>query len=110
MNIIGDVRGKDCIIIDDIIDSGGTIINAADALVKKGARNVYVFITHAVLSGEAIKNIQKSRIKKLVITDTIDNSKKIKKANKIQVLSISQLMAEAIKRISNSTSVSSLFN
>ena len=62
------------------------------------------------LSGEAIKNIQKSRIKKLVITDTIDNSKKIKKANKIQVLSISQLMAEAIKRISNSTSVSSLFN
>ena len=110
MNIIGDVKGKDCIIIDDIIDSGGTIINAADALVKKGARNVYVFITHAVLSGDAIKNIQKSRIKKLVITDTIDNSKKIKKANKIQVLSISQLMAEAIKRISNSTSVSSLFN
>ena len=95
---------------DSIIDSGGTIINAADALVKKGARNVYVFITHAVLSGDAIKNIQKSRIKKLVITDTIDNSKKIKKANKIQVLSISQLMAEAIKRISNSTSVSSLFN
>ena len=71
---------------------------------------VYVFITHAVLSGDAIKNIQKSRIKKLVTTDTIDNSKKIKKANKIQVLSISQLMAEAIKRISNSTSVSSLFN
>ena len=69
-----------------------------------------MFITHAVLSGDAIKNIQKSRIKKLVITDTIDNSKKIKKSNKIQVLSISQLMAEAIKRISNSTSVSSLFN
>ena len=69
-----------------------------------------MFITHAVLSGDAIKNIQKSKIKKLVITDTIDNSKKIKKANKIQVLSISQLMAEAIKRISNSTSVSSLFN
>ena len=99
MNIIGNVKGKDC-----------TIINAADALVKQGAKNVYVFITHAVLSGNAIKNIQKSRIKKLVITDTIDNSKKIKKTNKIQVLSISQLMAEAIKRISNSTSVSSLFN
>ena len=110
MNIIGDVKNKDCVIVDDIIDSGGTIVNAADALIKKGARNIYVFITHAVLSGEAIKNIQKSRIKKLVITDTIDNSKKIKKANKIQVLSISQLMAEAIKRISNSTSVSSLFN
>ena len=110
MNIIGNVKGKDCIIIDDIIDSGGTIINAADALVKKGAKSVYVFISHAVLSGNAIKNIQKSKIKKLIITDTIDNTKKINKANKIQVLSIAQLMAEAIKRISNSTSVSSLFN
>ena len=110
MNIIGNVKGKDCVIIDDIIDSGGTIINAADALIKKGAKSVYVFISHAVLSGNAIKNIQKSKIKKLIITDTIDNSKKIKKTNKIQVLSIAQLMAEAIKRISNSTSVSSLFN
>ncbi len=110
MNIIGDVQGKDCIIVDDIIDSGGTIINAADALIKKGARNVYVFITHAVLSGDAINKIQKSKIKKLIITDTIDNSKKIKKTTKIQVLSIAPLMAEAIKRISNSTSVSSLFN
>ncbi len=110
MNIIGDVQGKDCIIVDDIIDSGGTIINAADALIKKGARNVHVFITHAVLSGDAINKIQKSKIKKLIITDTIDNSKKIKKASKIEVLSIAPLMAEAIKRISNSTSVSSLFN
>ena len=110
MNIIGNVNDKDCIIIDDIIDSGGTIINAADALMKKGAKSVYVFISHAVLSGNAIKNIQKSKIKKLIITDTIDNTKKINKANKIQVLSIAQLMAEAIKRISNSTSVSSLFN
>ena len=110
MNIIGNVKGKDCMIIDDIIDSGGTIINAADALIKKGARSVHVFITHAVLSGDAINKIQKSKIKKLIITDTIDNSKKIKKASKIEVLSIAQLMAEAIKRISNSTSVSSLFN
>jgi len=110
MNIVGNVQGKDCIIVDDIIDSGGTIVNAADALVKKGARNVHVFITHAVLSGDAISKIQKSKIKKLIITDSIDNSKKIKKASKIEVLSIAQLMAEAIKRISNSTSVSSLFN
>ena len=110
MNIVGNVQGKDCIIVDDIIDSGGTIVNAADALVKKGARNVHVFITHAVLSGDAINKIQKSKIKKLIITDSIDNSKKIKKASKIEVLSIAQLMAEAIKRISNSTSVSSLFN
>ena len=71
---------------------------------------MHVFITHAVLSGDAINKIQKSKIKKLIITDTIDNSKKIKKASKIEVLSIAQLMAEAIKRISNSTSVSSLFN
>jgi len=110
MNIVGNVQEKDCIIVDDIIDSGGTIVNAADALVKKGARNVHVFITHAVLSGDAINKIQKSKIKKLIITDSIDNSKKIKKASKIEVLSIAQLMAEAIKRISNSTSVSSLFN
>jgi len=110
MNIVGDVQGKDCIIVDDIIDSGGTIVNAADALVKKGAKNVYVFVTHAVLSGDAISKLQKSKIKKLVITDTIDNSQKIKNNNKIEVLSISSLMAEAIKRISNSTSVSDLFN
>ncbi len=110
MNIVGNVQGKDCIIVDDIIDSGGTIVNAADALVKKGAKNVYVFVTHAVLSGDAISKIQKSKVKKLIITDSIDNSKKIRKAGKIEVLSIAQLMAEAIKRISNSTSVSGLFN
>ena len=110
MNIIGDVKGKTCIIVDDIIDSGGTIINAAEALKKSGAEDVYVFITHAVLSGDAAKKINKSKIKKLIITDTIDNSQKIKNNNKIEVLSISSLMAEAIKRISNSTSVSDLFN
>ncbi len=110
MNIIGNVRGKTCIIVDDIIDSGGTIINAVEALKKNGAIDVYVFITHAVLSGDAANKIKKSKIKKLVITDTIDNSQKIKNNNKIEVLSISSLMAEAIKRISNSTSVSDLFN
>ena len=110
MNIIGDVKGKTCIIVDDIIDSGGTIVNAVEALKKAGAIDVYVFITHAVLSGEAVLKIKKSKINKLIITDTIDNSKKIKNNNKIEVLSISSLMAEAIKRISNSTSVSDLFN
>ena len=110
MNIIGNVKGKTCIIVDDIIDSGGTIINAVDALKKNGATEVYVFITHAVLSGDAANKIKKSKIKKLIITDTIDNSQKIKNNNKIEVLSISSLMAEAIKRISNSTSVSDLFN
>ena len=110
MNIIGNVKGKTCIIVDDIIDSGGTIINAVDALRKNGATEVYVFITHAVLSGDAANKIKKSKIKKLIITDTIDNYQKIKNNNKIEVLSISSLMAEAIKRISNSTSVSDLFN
>jgi len=110
MNIIGDVKGKNCIIVDDIIDSGGTIINAAEALKKAGAIDVYVFITHAVLSGEAAEKIKKSKIKKLIITDTIDNSLKIKNNSKIEVISIAPLMAEAISRISNSTSVSDLFN
>ena len=109
MNIIGHVKDKTCVIVDDIIDSGGTIVNAAKALKDKGAKDVYAYITHAVLSGNAIDKIKKSKVKKLVITDSIDNSKKLKKSSKIQVVSISSMMAEAIKRISNSTSVSSLF-
>ena len=110
MNIIGDVKNKTCIIVDDIIDSGGTIVNAVNALKKSGANEVYVFITHAVLSGDAVKKIKNSKIKKLVITDTIDNAQKIKNNNKIEVLSIASLMSEAIKRIANSNSVSDLFN
>ena len=109
MNVIGNVKGKTCIITDDIIDSGGTIVNASDALIKRGAKEVYVYVTHGVLSGEAIEKIKKSKIKNLVITDTIDNSDKVKKARNIEVLSISNLLAEAMKRISNSTSVSDLF-
>ena len=109
MNIVGHVKDKTCVIVDDIIDSGGTIVNAAKALKDKGAKEVYAYITHAVLSGNAVDKIKKSQIKKLIITDSIDNSKKLKKSNKIQVISISSMMAEAIKRISNSTSVSSLF-
>jgi len=109
MNIIGDVKNKACVIVDDIIDSGGTIVNAARALKEKGAKDVFVYITHAVLSGTAVEKIEKSTIKKLITTDTIDNSKKIKKSKKIEVLSIAPMMSEAIKRISNSTSVSSLF-
>ena len=109
MNIVGDVENKICVIVDDIIDSGGTIVNAAKALKDKGAKEVYVYITHAVLSGSALDKIRKSQIKKLIITDTIDNSKKIKTSKKIEVISIAPMMSEAIKRISNSTSVSSLF-
>ena len=109
MNIIGNVKDKTCIVVDDIIDSGGTIINSAKALKDRGAKEVYVYITHGVLSGEAVKKIQKSVIKKLVITDTIDNQIRVDKAKNIEVLTVSNSMGEAIKRISNSTSVSDLF-
>ena len=109
MNVVGNVKGKTCIITDDIIDSGGTIVNAADALIKRGAKEVYVYVTHGVLSGEAVEKIKKSKIKNLVVTDTIDNSDKVKKSTNIEVLSIANLLAEAMKRISNSTSVSDLF-
>jgi len=110
MNILGNVKSKTCIIVDDIIDSGGTIVNAVNALKKNGANEVYVFITHGVLSGDAAIKIKNSKIKKLIVTDTIDNVKKINNNSKIEVLSISSLMSEAIKRIANSNSVSDLFN
>ena len=109
MNVIGDVKDQTCIIVDDIIDSGGTIVNAAKALKSRGAKEVYVYITHGVLSGDAVKKIKNSVIKNLVITDTIDNVTKTKNVKNIEVLPISALMGEAIKRISNSTSVSDLF-
>ena len=109
MNVIGNVKNKICILTDDIIDSGGTIVNAADALLKRGAKEVHVYATHGVFSGDAVKKIKNSKIKNLVITDSIDSSDKLKKVRNIEVLSISILLAEAIKRISNSTSVSDLF-
>ena len=109
MNVIGNVKGKTCIIVDDIIDSGGTIVNAANALSDRGAREVHVYVTHGVLSGKAVEKIKTSKIKRLVITDTIDNSERVKAAKNIEILTISQLVGEAIKRISNSTSVSDLF-
>ena len=109
MNVIGDVKDQTCIIVDDIIDSGGTIVNAAKALKERGAKEVFVYITHGVLTGDAVKKIKNSVIKNLVITDTIDNGEKTKNVKNIEVLPISGLMGEAIKRISNSTSVSDLF-
>ena len=109
MNVIGNVKSKTCIIVDDIIDSGGTIVNAAHALKERGAKEVHVYVTHGVLSGKAVEKIKNSKIKRLVITDTIDNSSRVKGAKNIEILTISQLVGEAIKRISNSTSVSDLF-
>ena len=109
MNIVGNIKNKNCIIVDDIIDTGGTIVNAAKALKNKDAKDIYVYITHAVLSGQAVEKIEKSQIKKLITTDTIDNSKKIGRSKKIEIISLAPMISEAMKRISNSTSVSSLF-
>ncbi len=109
MNVIGNVKGKICIIVDDLIDSGGTIVSATEALKKRGAKEVHVYVTHGVLSGDAVEKIKKSKIKNLVVTDTINISDRVKKVRNIEILSISNLLAEAIKRISNSTSVSDLF-
>ena len=86
MNVIGNVKNKTCILVDDIIDSGGTIVNAASELKKRGAKDVHVYVTHGVLSGNAVEKIKKSSIKNLVVTDTIDNSMKVKKAKNIEVL------------------------
>jgi ribose-phosphate pyrophosphokinase len=108
MNVIGQVKGKVCVIIDDLVDSGGTICHAADALMNKGAKAVYAYVVHAVLSGDAVEKIQKSKIKQFVVTNSIDNSEKIK-GSKIKTISVAPLLGEAINRISGSKSVSKLF-
>jgi ribose-phosphate pyrophosphokinase len=108
MNVIGEVKGKTCIIIDDLVDSGGTICNAATALIEKGAKEVYAYVVHAVLSGDAVKKIQKSKIKQFVVTNSIDNKQKTK-GSKIKIISVASLLGEAINRISESRSVSKLF-
>jgi ribose-phosphate pyrophosphokinase len=109
MNVIGDVEGKRCILIDDIVDSGGTIVNAADALLGKGATEVMCYVTHGVLSGGAVSRIQNSRLKQLVITDSILPTAAVQAARNIRVLSIAPLLGEAIYRTSREESVSSLF-
>jgi ribose-phosphate pyrophosphokinase len=109
MNVIGDVQGKLCILIDDIVDSGGTIVNAAEALISKGATEVHCYVTHGVLSGGAVSRIQNSRLKTLVITDSILPTAAVQAARNIRVLSIAPLLGEAIQRTSREESVSSLF-
>ena len=110
MNIIGDVSGRSCILVDDIVDSGGTLVNAADALLANGAKEVYAYITHGVLSGGAVARIAGSRLKELVITDSIMPTEAVKVAHNIRVISIAQLMGEAIGRTATESSVSSLFD
>jgi len=109
MNVIGDVRGRSCVLIDDIVDSGGTLCNAAQALFDKGATEVVAYITHGVLSGGAVSRIQNSRLKSLVITDSIQPTAAVLAASNIRVLPIAPLLGEAIARTSREESVSSLF-
>lgn len=110
MNVIGEVDGKDCILIDDIIDSGGTLCNAAEALLKQGAKSVTAYITHGVLSGGAVARITSSMLKELVITNSIQPNSAVLAAPNIRIVPISDLMGEAIKRTAMEKSVSSLFD
>jgi ribose-phosphate pyrophosphokinase len=110
MNIIGDVDGYTCILLDDIVDSGGTLVNAADALMANGAKEVYAYISHGVLSGGAAARIAGSKLKELVITDSILPTEAVTKAANIRTLSIASLIAEAIGRTASEESVSSLFD
>jgi ribose-phosphate pyrophosphokinase len=110
MNVIGEVDGRICLLVDDIIDSGGTVVNAADALLAQGAVEVYAYITHGVLSGGAVARITGSRLKELVITDSIQPTQAVKGARNIRVLSVATLIGEAIGRTAAEESVSSLFD
>ena len=110
MNVIGEVAGYTCILIDDIVDSGGTLVNAADALLANGAKEVYAYITHGVLSGGAAARITTSKLKELVITDSILPTEAVRNAKNIRTLSIATLIAEAIGRTASEESVSSLFD
>jgi ribose-phosphate pyrophosphokinase len=112
MNIVGDVGGKNCLIIDDMCDTGGTICKVADALYENGANEIYACFSHAVLSGRAVDNISNSHIKKVIVTNTIplcEKAHRLKEQNRIEVLSVGQILSKAIKSIHDETSVSSLF-
>ena len=110
MNIIGDVKGKDCIILDDIIDSAGTISNAANRIMDLGANSITSYVTHGVLTGNALERINNSQLTELVITNSINNQDILSNGNKIRSIDVSTLLGEAIKRISEESSVSSLFD
>ena len=110
MNIIGEINNKTCILLDDIADSAGTLCNAAMALKKNGAKEIYSYIVHGVLSKDAVEKIKNSDIKELVLTDSIEASEKVKNTKNIRHISIAPLMGEAIKRINSNSSVSALFD
>jgi ribose-phosphate pyrophosphokinase len=110
MNIIGDVEGRVCLLVDDIVDSGGTICNAADALIAQGANEVSAYATHGVLSGGAVARIQNSKLKSMVISDSIAATEEMRRCPNIRRISIAPLIGEAMRRINNEASVSSLFD
>ena len=110
MNVIGEVEGRDCILVDDIVDSGGTLCNAAEALLKNGARSVSVYVTHGVLSGGAVARIGAAPIEQMIITDSIQATEAVRISRNIKQLTIAPLLAEAMRRISEESSVSTLFN
>ena len=110
MNIIGEVSGRHCILIDDIVDSGGTLCNAAQALLDQGASSVAAYITHGVLSGSAVARVDKSALKELVITDSIRATDDAMDSDRIRILTIAPLIGEAVRRIADESSVSSLFD
>ena len=110
MNIIGGVSGRNCIMVDDIVDSAGTLCNAAAALKQAGASEVHAYVTHAVLSGGAVARVSASDLSSLVVTDSIAQTEAMRVSDSVKILSIAKLMAEAIRRISTENSVSSLFN
>ena len=109
MNVIGDVRSRTCLIVDDIIDTAGTLVKAADALAKDGATKVYACCSHPVLSGPAVERIQSSDLVELVVTNTIPLHSEARRCKKISVLSVSKLLAQAVQSIHEETSVSVLF-
>jgi ribose-phosphate pyrophosphokinase len=110
MNIIGSVEGRYCVMVDDIVDSAGTLTNAAEALVAGGAAGVVAYVTHGVLSGGAVARVEGSRLDELVVTDSIPLPEAAAGAKRIRVLTIAPLLAEAMRRISEESSVSSLFD
>tara|TARA_Y100001970_G_scaffold290274_1_gene423414 strand:+ start:65572 stop:66531 length:960 start_codon:yes stop_codon:yes gene_type:complete len=109
MNVIGEVEGKNCFIVDDIVDTAGTLCNAAGALKENGAKKVYAYIVHAVLSGNAIEKISKSKLDQLVVTDTIPLSEEASTCKKIRIMTIAPTLAEAIRRVNNEESISAMF-
>ena len=109
MNIIGDVEGRDCIIVDDMIDTGGTLCKAASALKANGAKRVFAYATHPVFSGNAVANISNSEIDELIVTDSIPLSDDMKSSGKVTQLTLSGMLSEALRRVSNEESISAMF-